>query len=133
MGKREIIEHWRKMAERDWASATLLLKGKQYIHALFFAHLVVEKLLKAHWVKDNEEINPPRTHDLEHLYSQTELKISTDNLDLIRVMNSWNLEGRYQDYKDKFYKETSGEYTREKLNQVKELKKWLQSELQKRK
>lgn len=43
------------MAERDWASVGLLFEGNQYVHTLFFCHLVIEKLLKAHWVRDNEE------------------------------------------------------------------------------
>ena len=67
MDKPEIIRHWMNTAERDWQSIGLLFKGKQFVHALFFCHLVIEKLLKAHWVKDNEENTPPRIHDLEHL------------------------------------------------------------------
>ncbi len=45
-------------------------------------------MLKAHWVKDNEESEPPRLHDLEFLYNQTELKLSADQVDLLGVMNS---------------------------------------------
>ena len=132
MGKEDIIVHWLKMAERDWESGNVLLKGEQFVHALFFSHLVIEKLLKAHWVKDNEESTPPRVHDLEHLYSQTNLKLEESQLDLIRVMNSWNLEGRYQDYKDKFFRSTTASYTHTKMEQVENLKIWLLSEMQKK-
>lgn len=41
------------------------------MQALFFSHLVIDKLLKAIWVKENEENIPPFTHNLEHLYNQT--------------------------------------------------------------
>lgn len=132
MGKKEIIEHWVGMAERDWKSVGALFEAGQYIHALFFCHLVIEKLLKAHWAKDNVENEPPRIHDLEFLYNQTELKLSTDHVDLLGIINSWNLEGRYQDYKDKFFKRASKAYTEEKLKAVDNLRLWLQSELQKR-
>jgi HEPN domain-containing protein len=92
--------------------------------------LVIEKILKAHWAKDNEESEPPRIHDLEYLYNQTELKLSADQVDLLGVMNSWNLEGRYQDYKDKFYKRTTKSYTEDKLKLVDTLRLCLLSELQ---
>lgn len=133
MGKDEIIAHWLKMADRDWSSARLLFEGKQFVHALFFAHLVIEKMLKSHWVKDNEETSPPRIHDLEYIYAQTVLQLSAEQLDLLRVMNSWNLEGRYQDYKDKFYKSTTESYTKQKLDQVENLRAWLLSEMQRKK
>jgi HEPN domain-containing protein len=81
---------------------------------------------------DNQENNPPRTHDLEHLYSETNLQFSSQQLDLLRVMNSWNLEGRYQDYKDKFYKSTTEEYTRTKIEDVNQLRLWLLSGMQSR-
>lgn len=130
MGKSEIIIHWTHTAGRDWLSVRLLFEGKQFVHALFFCHLVIEKILKAHWVKDNEENTPPRIHDLEHLYSETNLQLLVDQVDLLRVMNSWNLEGRYQDYRDKFYKSTTEEYTRNKIDQVDKLRIWLLSEMQ---
>lgn len=132
MGKAEIVNHWIQTAERDWRSVSLLYQGKQFVHALFFCHLVIEKILKACWVKDNEENSPPRIHDLEYLYNETDLELTSEQIDLIRVMNSWNLEGRYQDYRDKFYKNTTQEYAREKIEQVDSLRLWLLSELQKR-
>lgn len=132
MSKKKIIEYWYNMALRDWESVQILFKGKQFIHALFFAHLVIEKLLKAHWIKDNTEDSPPRTHDLEHIYSQTDLEFTSKQTDLIRVMNAWNLEGRYQDYKDKFYKTSTFEYTKTKLKEAEDMKVWLESELQRK-
>lgn len=133
MGKKEIIEHWVTMSERDWSSVNALLKAGQFVHALFFSHLVIEKLLKAHWAKDNVESEPPRIHDLEYLFNQTNLELTNDQVDLLRVMNSWNIDGRYQDYKDKFYKNTTRAYTEDKLKHVDDLRLWLLSELQSKK
>lgn len=118
------------MAGRDWKSVEALFKAGQFIHALFFSHLVIEKLLKAHWTRDNIENEPLRVHDLEFLYNQTELKLSAEQTDFLRIVNSWNLEGRYQDYKDKFYKIATKDYTEQKIKQVDELRVWLQSALQ---
>ena len=133
MGKKEIIAHWLMMAERDWKSVLALHEAGQSIHALFFSHLVIEKILKAHWAKDNLESEPPRIHALEYLYNQTDLKLESHHVDLLGVINSWNLEERYQDYKDKFYKRTTRAYTEEKLSLVDNLRVCLLSELQSKK
>lgn len=81
MGKTEIIAHWLTMAERDWKSVQALNEAGQYMHALFFSHLAIEKILQAHWAKDNIETEPPRIHDLEYLYNQTDLKLSSPQVD----------------------------------------------------
>jgi HEPN domain-containing protein len=132
MGKIEIISHWVLQAERDWKSALALLRENQFIHALFFSHLVIDKLLKAHWVDSNVENEAPRIHDLEFLYNQTNLAMAPAQVDFLVIINSWNLEGRYQDYKDKFFKKASKEYTEQKIKLIDELRLWLPSELQKK-
>ena len=67
MDKKQIIEYWVNSASHDWDAVNSLFKTGNYMHSLFFAHLTIEKLLKAHWVKDNEEDYPPRVHNLEFL------------------------------------------------------------------
>ena len=47
MTKNEHINYWKNMAERDWNAVNSLFETKNYVQALFFAHLVIEKLLKA--------------------------------------------------------------------------------------
>ena len=62
--KEEHIIHWANQSSDDWESAELLFKGKKYLHALFFAHLSIEKICKAHWVRASEGNIPPKTHNL---------------------------------------------------------------------
>ncbi len=78
MTKAEHIEYWKRMALRYWETVLSLQAAKQNIQALFFVHLVIEKLLKSHFIKDNQENIPPLTDNLEGLYNQT-------NLDLLPV------------------------------------------------
>ena len=59
--KEEHIAYWKREAERNWETAIYLQKGSQRVMALFMLHLVTEKLLNAHWVKDNIDNQPPRT------------------------------------------------------------------------
>ena len=90
MGKEEQIQHWVKTAELDWTTAEDLLKLKRFLHALFFFHLVLGKLLKAHWVKANTRDFPPRSHDLEFFYGNSEIELSSEDVNELRALNSWN-------------------------------------------
>ena len=125
MGKEEQIQHWVKTAELDWTTAEDLLKLKRFLHALFFFYLVLGKLLKAHWVKANTSDFPPRSHDLEFFYSNSEIELSSEDVDELRALNSWNLEGRYPDYLSKISKQADEKYTLAKYENVKRIRKCL--------
>ncbi len=125
MGKEEQIQHWITTAELDWTTAEDLLRLKRFQHALFFFHLVMEKLLKAHWIKDNTGDFPPRSHDLEFFYSNSEIELSSEDVDELRALNSWNLEGRYPDYLSKISKQANEKYTLAKYENVKRIRKCL--------
>jgi HEPN domain-containing protein len=125
MGKEEQIQYWIKTAELDWTTAEDLMKLKRFIHALFFFHLVIEKLLKAHWVKDNAGDFPPHSHDLQYIYSNTEMELSADDVDELRALNYWNLEGRYPDYLNKISKQADENYTGAKYRNVKRIRECL--------
>ena len=101
-----------KTAEKDWKVVLDLFETINFIHALFWGHLVLEKLLKAHWVKDNEDNAPPRTHNLVRLLEQTNLLFDEDDILFMGKMNELQLEGRYPEYTTNIYnlyknKETS--------------------------
>jgi len=132
MEKQEIVQYWLQSAIRDWEVARDLVRAERYMHALFFAHLVVEKLLKAHWVNEHEEIFPPRVHNLNALYDQLNIKLPPTLKDELPVITSWNIEARYQDYKDQFFKMCTSEYINKKLFMVEELITWLTGSLQSR-
>jgi HEPN domain-containing protein len=127
--KQEYIDYWHNEAEKNWETANWLLKGKQYQMLLFVWHLVIEKLLKAHWTNNNESTNPPRTHNLVILLRETKLEIPEEYELLLPVINAWNIEGRYPDYKQNLFEKTTESYILQKMNQITELKQWLIQEL----
>ncbi len=92
--------------------------------------MVVEKLLKAHWVNEHEENFPPRVHNLNALYDQLNIELPPTLKDELPVITSWNIEARYQDYKDQFFKMCTSEYINKKLFIVEELITWLTGPLQ---
>ena len=129
MGQEEQINYWISSAQEDWGVVHDLYKSGRYMYALFFVHLTIEKILKGHWIKTNNEI-PPRTHDLIYLHDQTELNLESNDLELLESMNSWNLEGRYPDYKKSRYKVATAEFTKLKIERIEILRKWLLEKLQ---
>lgn len=62
--KDEHIKYWVDTAKKDWKTVQNMFGTKDYLPALFFSHLVLEKLCKAHWVKDNHGNTPPKIHNL---------------------------------------------------------------------
>ena len=75
MTKDDIIKFWIESSDKDYESMFNMYKIKEYSYALFVGHLVIEKLLKANYVKNNG-INIPRIHDLEKLANSAGFKIN---------------------------------------------------------
>ena len=121
MNKQEHINWWVEESDRNWQTATFNREGKQNVFSLFAYHLCVEKLLKAVWIKDNVDNFPPRTHDLTKIYNETDLDLESKWYDLLVIVNEWNIEGRYPDYKLKIYKRATDDYVFEYAKQIKAL------------
>ncbi|MCA9982125.1 MAG: HEPN domain-containing protein [Anaerolineales bacterium] len=90
------IAYWQHSAVEDWDVAQDLIEQGRARHGLFFAHLTLEKLLKAHVCHATQDL-APRTHNLVRLAELTALAFSAEQIDLLADMNAFNLEGRYPD------------------------------------
>ena len=60
------IEYWVEMAEYDLETAKAMLKSKRYLYVGFMCNQVIEKILKAYYVKEKSK-QPPYTHKLIRL------------------------------------------------------------------
>ena len=129
MTKEEHIAYWVETAERDWRAVKNMYKSKDYLQALFFAHLVLEKLLKACWVKDNEENIPPKIHNLVVITGKTKLNLNENDLEFLSSMNQFQMEGRYPDYTQKLYKLYKATQTKDVLDNVKMMRLCILKEL----
>jgi len=67
------------------------------LHGLFFCHLVIEKAMKAHVVKQSSEF-APRSHNLINLAEKTNLNFSDDDEIFLGILMKYQLQGRYPDY-----------------------------------
>lgn len=88
------IKHWRAGAEEDWDVACSLIDQGRIRHGLFFAHLALEKSLKAHVCRFSDDIAPP-IHNLRRLAERASLSLDLKQQDLLAEVNSFNIEGRY--------------------------------------
>ena len=125
MEKSEHIQHWIKSAEKDEQVLSLLFQNKEYVHTLFFAHLVLEKYGKAVWVKNNIENIPPKTHNILKLLEESNLIVENDLKIFILKLNLYQLEGRYPQHVETLYKNTTFELTNALLTETKNTKQWL--------
>jgi HEPN domain-containing protein len=91
------IDYWISGAEDDLVTADLLIRGNRVLHGLFFCHLVIEKGLKAHYVKNALEV-APRTHNLIILSEQSGLTLEGDTPIFLGILMKYQLQGRYPDY-----------------------------------
>lgn len=92
------IKYWLKVAAHDLDVAEALFVARKYDWCLFLAHLVLEKTLKAFYVRDNNKM-PPSIHKLDVLVTHTRLKLSEDKIKFLKEVNEFNLEARYPDKK----------------------------------
>jgi HEPN domain-containing protein len=88
------IAHWRNGATEDLSVAQDLVSRGKIRHGLFFAHLALEKTLKAHVCKNTGEL-ASKTHNLVRLAQKASLMLSEDHIDLLAEVNEFNIEGRY--------------------------------------
>jgi HEPN domain-containing protein len=125
LSKEKHIDYWLKSSEDDWETVLSLVKAKRYLHALFFAHLSLEKLCKAIWVHRHKENLPPRIHHLVKLILASDIILEEDDLIFLQSFNDFQIEGRYPDYLFKINKICTFDFTVTTLQKVIFIKKCL--------
>ena len=88
------ISYWRNSADEDWEVANQLISARKIRHGLFFLHLTLEKILKAHVCSQTQDI-APRVHNLVRLAELSGIEFSQQQRDLLADMSPLNIEGRY--------------------------------------
>ncbi len=123
----EHIRYWLNSADHDLDTAESLFSAGKYDWCLFLGHLVLEKGLKAFYVKDNDNRMPPKTHNLVKLAEKTTIPLNAELKLFLDEVNDFNLEVRYPEYKQEFYKTCTKKFAEEYLNKIKEHYKWIKS------
>ena len=122
MTKEQYIDYWISTAAEDWLTVETLLNNKHYLQCLFWTHLVLEKLAKALWVKNNEDDIPPKVHNIVWLLEESDVDLGNDMMAFLGKFNRFQLSTRYPDYMKKMYRICTEAYTMEKMEKVKEVR-----------
>ena len=120
MTKEQHVAYWVDTAEDDWGAVDAMFIADYYQHCLFWAHLVLEKLAKALWVKTHQENIPPKVHNITWLLEESNIDLGEEMMKFLEDFNKFQLAGRYPDYTNKIQKMCTKEFTSEKIEKVKE-------------
>jgi len=96
--------------------------------SLFMGHLVIEKLSKALFVK-NQKDYPPLLHDLRRILEKAGVEIDEDKKIILDTVTRFNIKARYDDYKQNFYKLCTDNFTKEWVDKIKDTRLWIKSML----
>ena len=120
----KIVNHWIETSDEDFNTMLTLFFSKSYHWSLFFGHIVIEKLLKAFFVRQNRQ-HAPFTHNLYRLAELGGLEISDEYADWLFKITSFNINARYDDFKKEFYTLCTADFTEEWIEKIKKLQQWI--------
>ncbi|MDR3625395.1 MAG: HEPN domain-containing protein [Ignavibacteriaceae bacterium] len=126
--KQELIKYWVDSSESDYRTMHNLYQSKDYMWALFLGHLAIEKLLKGLAIQNNVQ-NIPKLHDLNKLSKIAGLDIEESLKDTLDKITLFNIETRYPDYKNEFYKKCNAEFCLKNINEISDIRIWLIGQL----
>ena len=115
------IAYWKEGARDDMATAKLLFKHGKNKEAMFFAHLTLEKALKAIVIKTIHDI-APYSHDLPYLAECAKIDFAPEQAEFIGWMNQFAIRGRYPELDRPLPPHAVIE---DSLNKVEEIVQWL--------
>jgi HEPN domain-containing protein len=125
----EHIGYWLDSAEHDLETAESLFTSGKYDWCLFLAHLVLEKALKAVYVRENDNRLPPKTHNLVKLAQETNLELTEEQNLFFDEVSDFNIEVRYPAYRQELYKVCTKELAEDYFTRIKELYRWIRSQV----
>ena len=129
MNSIDLMEYWFKSADEDYDTMLYMRAGKKNTWCLFMGHLVIEKLLKGLYAKNNlDDPIAPKIHNLILLSQKANLEVPTEIREKIQTINTFNISARYDDYKRTFDEKCTDDYTSEQVKNVEEVRKWLKEQ-----
>jgi HEPN domain-containing protein len=124
----KVVKYWKESSDQNYTTMNNLIKSKDYSWALFIGHLVIEKLLKAHYVK-NQKKHALFTHDLLRLSSKCALQVTNEYEEWLDNISTFNINARYDNYKQDFYKLCNKDFTAVWVKRIEKIREWLIQEL----
>lgn len=125
----KLIDFWKSNSDEDFDTMMDLYQSKRYNWSLFIGHITLEKILKAYFIKTNN-ISPPFTHNLLKLAKESNLELTEEIKLQLSTITAFNINTRYDDYKQSFYKKCTAEYTKIWIDHIIDLRSWIEKLIQ---
>ncbi|MDZ7608742.1 MAG: HEPN domain-containing protein [Cyclobacteriaceae bacterium] len=122
----KLIKYWLDASDDDFDTMTAMFDSKRYSWSLFLGHLMIEKLLKAYFVKVNAEY-PPNIHNLLRLAEKAGLELTEEKKEQLVTITAFNINARYDDYKLSFKNKCTPEFTAAWIDKLNELRPWIRA------
>jgi HEPN domain-containing protein len=126
----ELISYWIKSSDDDFETMLVMYQSKRYSWALFVGHLMIEKLLKAYYVKINNDY-PPFIHNLLRLAEKCKLDLDEEKRYFFASVTAFNINARYDDYKMSFQQKCTEAFTSQWIESLKTNRLWIKELLTK--
>jgi HEPN domain-containing protein len=126
--KNSVLMYWIESADNDFKTTSDLFNTGNYTWSLFMGHLVIEKLLKAYYVRTQDEY-PPMLHDLRRIGEKAGITFDDDRIIIIETISQFNIRARYDDYKRSFSRICTHEYAKKWLEQINAIRLWIKTML----
>ena len=120
--------HWITTSDKDYNTMINLYDSKDYHWSLFIGHIVIERLIKACVVRETRK-HAPFSHDLTKLANLSGLDFTEEYLDWLDTITTFNMNARYDSYKEAFYKKCTFDFTTEWIEKIKKLQLWIKEKL----
>ena len=127
--KFKLIKYWVDSSDDDFETTIVMFESKRYSWSLFVGHLMIEKLLKALFVKSKEEF-PPFFHNLLRLAEECNLELNEENRLFFVTVTAFNINARYDDYKMSFQKTCTPDFSTGWIEQLKNKRLWIKGLLE---
>ncbi|MDH5367508.1 MAG: HEPN domain-containing protein [Cyclobacteriaceae bacterium] len=124
----KIVQHWLDSADKNQSTMEHLVDSQDYSWALFLGHLVIEKTLKALYVKRLEK-HAIFSHDLLRLANKIDISLTEEYEEWLDMITTFNLNARYDNYKQDFYNLCTKDFTNTWLDKIEKLRVWLRNQL----
>ncbi len=124
----KIVRHWLDSADNNQKTMSNLVDSKDYSWALFLGHLVIEKTLKALYVKRLQK-HAIFSHDLLRLARHIDLEIGEEFEEWLDKITTFNLNARYDNYKQDFYQLCTKDFADIWLERIEIIRLWLRNQL----
>jgi len=128
MDKEDIISFWIESSDKDYRTMLHLFESGDYMWSLFVGHLVIEKLLKAFFISKQDE-NYPVAHNLLRIAEKAGMELTEAQQIFYSTVTGFNINARYDDFKQSFYKKCTKEFTLDWISKIEENREWIRQQL----